>query len=121
MKNLKFHYLYRDASNYKKWAEIVFSNSEGLSIEAAERRLKDSLLPDGLFIARQIRVPEVFLFTEYPPSPDDHCFHEFHSFETTSGPTTDEWGRSALDFISEANGAGRRGWSAFDPLENLCR
>jgi hypothetical protein len=25
MHNIKFNYLYRDGSNYKKWAEVVFS------------------------------------------------------------------------------------------------
>jgi hypothetical protein len=117
MSNLKFRYLYRDASNYKKWAEIVFSNSEGLSIKAAEEALKGSFLPDGLFIARQIRVPEVFLFKEQPLTVDDHCFHEFSSLQRTAESVTDRCGRSIAEFIAETRRAARGDWRAFDPLD----
>lgn len=64
MPNIKFSYFYRDAGNYKKWANVVFSNPDGLTLEAAMKALKGAFLQDGLFIAHQVRVPEVFLFPE---------------------------------------------------------
>src|SRR5260370_37379054 len=100
MNNLKFHYLYRDASNYKKWGEVVFPNSEGLTSDAVIKALRDSLSCDELFVAQQVRLPEVFLFREYPLTPDDHCFHEFDSVEVTSDVPNDAYGRSMREFVT---------------------
>jgi len=117
MSNVKFRYLYRDASNYKSWADVIFSNAQCLSLEALEKALRERLLPDGLFIARQIRLPELFLFREYPITQDDHCFHEFNSIEVTGEPATDEFGRSTAELLSEIGKEGQEGWRTFDPLD----
>jgi hypothetical protein len=117
MSNMKFHYLYRDASNYKKWAEIVFSNHEGLSSDAAAKALRSCFSSDGLFIAHQVRVPEVFLFAEYGLTPDDHCFHEFDSIEVTYDVPNDAYSRSIRKFMAEVEREARRGWLAFDPQD----
>jgi hypothetical protein len=57
-RNVKFSYLYRDGGNYKKWADVVFSNPEGLSIDLVNKALKHAFMQDGLFIAHQIRIPD---------------------------------------------------------------
>jgi hypothetical protein len=117
MKNIKFHYLYRDASNYKKWGEVVFSNHEGLSGDAAARALRNGFSRDALFSARQVRLPEVFSFAEYHVTPDDHCFHEFYSVEVTAEVPNDAYGRSIREFVAEVRSEARRGWVAFDPQD----
>ena len=96
MANIRFNYLYRDGSNFKKWASVVFANADNLSVDDIGDSLRSNFLPDQLFIAHQIRVPEAFLFKEYPLTVDDHCFHEFHSVETTSDATNDTFDRSIL-------------------------
>jgi hypothetical protein len=119
MDNVKFHYLYRDGSNYKKWASVVFSNGDRLPIEAATRSLGEAFLEDGIFIAHQVRVPEIFLALEDNLTPDDHCFHEFDSVVTTSDIPNDPSSRSILEFMAEVAREAERGWRAFDPQDRL--
>jgi hypothetical protein len=119
MSNIKFHYLYRDGSNYKKWGDVVFSNIDNLSIGSILKSLQESLSDDGLFIAHQVRIPEVFLASEYPLSEDDHCFHEFADVEATWAAPNDECNRSIGEFVIEVGKEAERGWRAFDPIEKL--
>jgi hypothetical protein len=119
MPNIKFSYLYRDAGNYKKWADVVFSNPDGLTLEAVTKALEDAFLQDGLFIAHQIRIPEVFLFDQGDASSDDHCFHEFDSVEASLEMPNDRYSRSITQLLAEINREAKRGWAAFDPHERL--
>jgi hypothetical protein len=119
MNNIKVIYLYRDAGNYKKWAEVVFSNPERLAPEAVTKTLRDAFLPDGLFIAHQVRLPEAFFFSEGEATSDDHCFHEFAVAELTLEVTNDSHTRSISQFITEVEREARRGWVAFDPHDKL--
>jgi hypothetical protein len=115
MKNVMLEYLYRDGANYKNWGNIILSNDEGLQLDAVSKLLQGAFLPDGLFIAAQIRLPELFLTEEYPISPDDHCFHEFYSVRATSELITDQHNRSLQEFLLEVLSESGRGWRAFDP------
>jgi hypothetical protein len=115
MLNIKFSYLYRDAGNYKKWAEIIFRNPEGLLLELITKTLRDAFLQDGLFVAHQIRVPDAFLYSQENATSDDHCFHEFDAVELTAESPDDIYSRSISQFIDEANKQAKRGWIAFDP------
>jgi len=119
MPNIKFSYLYRDAGNYKKWADVVFSNPDGLTLEAATKALKDAFLQDGLFIAHQVRVPEVFLFSRGNATSDDHCFHEFSAVKASLEDPNDPCSRSITQFIVEVKREAKRGWAAFDPHDAL--
>jgi hypothetical protein len=119
MNNIKFQYLYRDGSNYKKWAEIVFSNPDGLAVEFITEELRDKFLPDGLFISHQIRIPEVFLAADDGLTSDDHCYHEFDSVEFTSDLPGDNLGRSIREFMTEVSREATAGWRAFDPQDRL--
>ncbi len=119
MSNVKFHYLYRDGSNYKKWAELVFSNADDLSGDVIARVLRDAFLEDGLFIAHQVRIPEVFLAAEDELTFDDHCFHEFASVDATSDAPNDACRRSIREFMEEAARGAARGWRAFNPQDRL--
>lgn len=109
-KNVKLTYLYRDASNYKAWGELIFANPECLSLEEIEESLATYFLDGILFVAAQVGIPEVFLFHEYPFSEDDHFFHEFVAVAYSNGQTTDSERRSIKEFIDQCNLANQKGW-----------
>lgn len=119
MNNIKFKYLYRDAGNYKKRGGVVFSDPDDLAIGAITKALQRSFLADGLFIAHQIRIPEVFLSADDGVTEDDHCFHEFDSVEVSSEVPNDMHRRSIREFIVEVMREGNRGWQAFDPHDRF--
>lgn len=116
MKNTCFSYLYRDASNFKKWNHIVFANSKGLPIHFIFDQITRAML-GGLFIADQIRLPEQFIYNSEPLNPDDHCFHEFSKIEETDTEPNDPFHRTIEDFINELLRAQEEGWQVFDPWE----
>ena len=118
MSNIEFSYLYRDGGNYKKWGRVVFSNIDELNSESVERELRQAFLEDGLFIASQIRVPEVFLYSVGKFSSDDHCYHEFNCVRQTASRADDTHRRSIGEFLAEITQEARRGWQVFDPYDS---
>ena len=117
--NVRFHYLYRDGSNYKKWADIVFSNPDDLLTDIVAKGLRSAFLEDGLFIAHQVRVPEIFLAAEDHLTSDDHCFHEFDTVKSTFDVPNVVYGRSISGFMVEVSNEAMRGWRAFDPQDRF--
>ncbi len=115
--NAEFNYLYRDASNYKLWNSVIFTNPSAMSLEEAEKRLRPLLDSEELFIASQVRVPEVFSFLTDEPTEDDHCYHEFSFIKPTTEAPNDTHGRSIEEFLEEIENAERHGWSVFDPSD----
>lgn len=118
MSNVEFSYLYRDGGNYKKFGRVVFANPDQLDCSAIEKALMGLCLEDGLFIADQARVPDVFLFANGKLSLDDHCYHEFDTVRPTAENPTDEHMRSITDFVWEITAVGQRGWRVFDPYDS---
>jgi hypothetical protein len=116
--NIAFQYLYRDGGNYKKHGRVVFSNPDQLTPEFAGIALENAFLPDGLFIASQIRLPEVFLYSDEGFSCDDHCYHEFGSARSTQDVANDEHARSISEFLAEVMTESTRGWQVFDPYDS---
>jgi hypothetical protein len=121
MNNIRFEYLYRDGSNYKKWSEVVFSNPDNVRIERIAKQLNEAFMQDGLFIAHQVRVPEVFLAAEDHLTEDDHCFHEFAEVTETAEMPSDLHRRSISEFLREVLTESQSGWRAFDPTDRLFR
>lgn len=119
MDNIKFRYLYRDGSNYKKWADVVFLNPHKLPLSVISDAIRNALWAEDLFVAHQIRVPEAFLFAKGDISSDDHCFHEFYGVEITDQLPSDKYGRTASEFIAEVITEAKDGWRAFDPLDRM--
>ena len=117
MDNIKFNYLYRDGSNYKSWGEVVFTNPNQLTLEEIETRLINAFLPDKLFIANQVFIPEQFLFISGKFTKFDHCYHEFDSVEICQENPTDDLGRSINDFLKVVEQVSKQGWEEFDILE----
>src|ERR1700690_4402210 len=118
MENVEFTYLYRDGGNYKKRGRVVFSNPDELDVGSVGKDLQQAFLPDGLFIASQIRVPDVFLYIGGEFSSDDHCYHEFFGVLSTLEAANDANRRSIREFLAEVNREAVLGWEAFDPYDS---
>lgn len=115
--NIKFIYLYRDSANYKSWNDVVFENPDQLPLEEIENNLISDFLPDKLFVANQIFIPEKFLFSEGDFSSFDHCYHEFDHVEFCTAKPTDTLNRSIAIFLRDVRLVSEQGWKAFDILE----
>lgn len=116
MNNIKFIYLYRDGANFKSWGEVIFENPGQLALAEIEQRLTNAFLPDKLFIADQIAVPEKFMFLDGKFTKHDHCYHEFDCVEVCEEMPNDSKGRSISDFLREVEINAKQGWKAFDVL-----
>jgi hypothetical protein len=116
--NVEFRYLYRDGGNYRRRGSVVFSNREGLDIDSAAEKLRQAFLPDGLFIARQVRVPEVFLYARGKFTGDDHCYHEFDELTSTNKAVNDQHVRSIQRFLNDVAAEARQGWQTLDLSDN---
>jgi len=94
--NIRLEYLYRDASNYKRWAEVVFENPQDMSAAEVMETLGDAtkrwrLDHDVLhFRPEQVGLPTCY-FTEagYPESEDDMDLHEVYWVVATEQSCTD--------------------------------
>ena len=79
-----FEYLYRDASNYKAWGEILLSGVPSQNDVAALRARLES---GEYFVAEQVGIPA--LYKELwdlsgGPNSDDHALHEFVALRVAS-------------------------------------
>lgn len=96
--NILFEYLYRDAGNFKNWGEVVFSNSQNLSIstisQMTERRVHDTRT---FFSAEKAGVPDLH-FKEYNEKLD-HDWHEIYDFHATEDVPNDTYGRDIDQFM----------------------
>lgn len=77
----KFHYLYRDAGNFKVFGSVTLRGQLG---ENARAEILKSMDEDGRFVAEQIGLPVLYeplhCYT-LGPSDSDVCTHEFSHFE----------------------------------------
>lgn len=121
MTNVRFVYMYRDASNYKQHGEVILPNETQRTVEEVDTQIR-SLLSDGLFfIARQVQVDERFFAVV---SEDDHPWHEFVVVEATTDPAFDpipELQRDISIFLKELEQAHRSGWDETQVREDLIR
>ncbi|MCP1674560.1 hypothetical protein J2T57_001662 [Natronocella acetinitrilica] len=136
---LRFSYLYRDASNYKNAGEVLLRAQGDADVEAIEERLRKTLDDGEYFIASQVGVPEVFLWSaeaDYDPddeetfpddlgpgkyvvSDDDHSWHEFSCLEAIDAEAVSPDDRKAAreigEFLAAFERAAKRGWKPFEP------
>jgi hypothetical protein len=119
MTNIRFVYMYRDASNYKQHGEVILPNETLLTVDEVHTQIR-SLLSDGLFfIARQVQVEERFFDVV---SEDDHPWHEYVMVEATTDPTFDpvpEQKRDISKFLKELKQANRSGWDERQVREDI--
>lgn len=79
-----FEYLYRDASNYKAWGELLLSNIPSQSDISA---LKACLESDVYFVAEQVGIPAIYKELwdlSGGRTSDDHALHEFVAFRVAT-------------------------------------
>ncbi|MEO6820665.1 MAG: hypothetical protein ABI204_13110 [Ginsengibacter sp.] len=88
--NIKFNYLYRDASNFKNYCEVVFSNPNGKSLDEIERLVRDNLIEGCWFIANEWKMPDAHFMNYSWDNQIDHEWHEFESIQETKEETTHE-------------------------------
>ncbi len=72
-----FEYLYRDASNYKAWGEVLLS---GVPLPDDIVALRACLESSEYFVAEQVGIPAVYKELwdlSGGPTSDDHALHEF--------------------------------------------
>lgn len=119
MTNIRFTYLYRDASNYKQHGEAILSNETHLTLEEVDQTIR-SLLSDGsFFIARQVQLEERFFAIV---NEDDHPWHEFVQVEMTTDPTFDpvpEAKRDIVQFLQELKQVHNTGWDEIQVRADL--
>jgi hypothetical protein len=119
--NIRFAYMYRDASNYKQHGEVIFSNETQLIAEEVEKQIRSFLNDGEYFIARQIHLEERFFDAPYD---DDHPWHEFVRAEATDDPTFDpdhKDKRDITEFLSDLEQACSAGWDEMNVREDLAR
>jgi hypothetical protein len=82
--NIKFSYLYRDASNYKQFHEVVFENSGNIPFEVIQSIIISNLIDECWFVAKDWHLPDLH-FKEYEWDDQiDHDCHEFSGIEETT-------------------------------------
>jgi len=119
MTNIRFVYMYRDASNYKQHGEVILPNETQRTVKEVDQQLH-SFLSDGLFfIARQVQIEERFFAVV---NEDDHPWHEYVSVEATTDPTFDpvpEEKRDITNFLKELEQAHHTGWDETQVRDDL--
>ena len=87
--NVKLCYLYRDAANYKRYGEVVFSNDSELPIQKIKAVILASLIEGEFFHAGKWGLPD--LHFEKWDEETDHCYHEYNEIEETNvEPSNDD-------------------------------
>ena len=121
MTNIRFAYMYRDASNYKQHGEAIFSNEKQLPVDEVEKQICTCLNDGEYFIARQIHIEERFFDALYD---DDHPWHEFVRVEATSASAFDpesDHQRDIAEFLTELESAHGAGWDEMNVREDLAK
>ena len=120
-KLVRLNYLYRDGGNYKRWGSVDFSNSEQLTIEEIDIRLRSCFEQESFFIAHQIGIPELLLYADEPITDDDHCYHEYQSVEEIEDEHSANPALTIGEFLTAVQTSAAQGWKAFEPLDHLSR
>jgi hypothetical protein len=96
--NVKFEYLYRDAGNFKRWGEVVFSNANNIRQDTLAAISGAALPLDSIyFLPDQFGVPNLH-FDEWVEGLD-HDWHEIHSFNLSDALPNDRQARDIETFI----------------------
>lgn len=101
--NLVVHYLYRDASNYKRHGGVIVANDAGIEPDALRDAIKATfshleIFPDVVaFDPSALGWPSLF-FEDHDPAGDDVVYHELGAIEKTQEKPTVSRGTSELLF-----------------------
>lgn len=103
VKNLVVHYLYRDASNYKKHGSVIVANDAGIESDVLHDAIKAAfshldIFPDVVaFDPSALGWPNLF-FEDYDLAGDDVVYHELGAIEKTQEKPTVSRSTSELLF-----------------------
>ena len=121
--NVKFKYMYRDASNYKQHGDAIFRNSDFLPLDKIEQQIRACLQDGEHFIAQQVHIEERFFDALHE---DDHPWHEFSGVENTTQLPFDPdhanrtgYFRDIREFLADLETAHRAGWDEMNVREDL--
>lgn len=121
MTNILFEYLYRDASNNKRYGQAVFANADGLPLAEIESRIRASLSDGDWFKAGMVDLESCFFNEPESWTEDDHPWREFDRVSSTDMPPNDPafpGPRSdILQFVEAMEKGQKRKW---DPERLLC-
>ena len=81
MKNIRFHYLYRDVANYKNFNSIILINDLKMRFLEIDGLINSHLIAGSYFYANEWRLPDLHFGTW--DNEFDHNFHEFECIENT--------------------------------------
>ena len=104
-RNTKFEYMYRDASNYKVWEDVVL---EGLLTKDEKEAIQSKLYDGELFVPEAVGV-DALQTREWELNEDDHPYHEFVSLSDTE-EDADYGMPSAKEFLSKFMSMDREKW-----------
>jgi len=91
-----FNYLHRDSGNWKKFGSKKFSNTEQLTLEEIEQKIRENLIDQAYFFPDQVGIKK-FKFHRYI---DDYSWYEFDSIEVLSNiDHSDKKMESINDFL----------------------
>jgi hypothetical protein len=80
--NIRLHYLYRDAHNYKQHSSVVFNNPMNRSLESIENEIHKWLIEGQWFEHKNWGVPD--LHFQHFNLETDHFWHEYEAIELTN-------------------------------------
>lgn len=101
--NLVVHYLYRDASNYKRHGSVIVANDAGIEPDALRDAIKAAfsyldIFPDVVaFDPSALGLPSLF-FEDHDLAGDDVIYHELGAIEKTQEKPTVSRSTSELLF-----------------------
>ncbi|MFZ5554745.1 MAG: hypothetical protein ACOZCO_16640 [Bacteroidota bacterium] len=97
MKNVIFRYEYRDAANYHKSNQVVFSSNSKLDLAVIDAEIRKHLFDDEYFYPDKLFIPEIEMFDFDPQC--DHFWYTYLKIEFTIDPPTDK--RTFQEFLSD--------------------
>ncbi len=110
---VRLSYLYRDGDNHTRVGDVLLANPEGMALADATRRLCAALDDEQYFIARQVRVPDLFHTAAGQPVTDaDHAWHTLADLGACDEEPNDMHGRTLAQFVAEVEAAAQAGWQA---------
>ena len=95
--NVKLNYRYRDAGNYKQYAEAIFSNPENLPVNEIEKEIKSKLIDGEFFEPKKWGLTSPAF--ESWDDDLDHFWNEFVSIQNTDEEHT--MNRSIKKFLQD--------------------
>lgn len=84
--NIQFNYMYRDGANYKQFGNVVFTNTQQLSIDYINKRISEKLIDSLWFYAGQWGLKDLHHFDW--DEEIDHMLHEYEDVELTNEEPT---------------------------------